>query len=207
MTSAATFWDKAAPKYAESTISDLEGYRDTLAITIRHLSATDRVLELGCGTASTALEVAPHVAEVTATDISTAMIDIGREKVWNAGIRNVELKTADVTDAALMQGAPYDVVLALNLLHLLPEQEAALAHIHRLLKPGGLLISKTACIGEKWFFRPIVAVLRAFGKAPFVTHQRREDLRDAMSIAGFEPVEELVQTGTPARLFSIVRKI
>lgn len=207
MTSATAFWDKIAPKYAQSKISDMGGYRDTLAITIRHLSPTDRVLELGCGTASTALEIAPHVTHLTATDISPAMIDIGREKLWNSGQRNVTLQAAPVLDDTLVAGAPYDAVLALNLLHLLPEQDAALVRIHELLKPGGLLISKTPCIGEKWFFRPMVAVMQALGKAPYVAHQRRENLREAILDTGFETVEEVIQPGIPARLYSVMRKV
>lgn len=38
------------------------------------------VLEFGCGTGSTAREPAPHVARIPATNVSAAMISIGREK-------------------------------------------------------------------------------------------------------------------------------
>lgn len=207
MTSSIAFWDKVAPKYAQSKISDMSGYRDTLTTSIKHLSPTDRVLELGCGTASTALEIAPHVAHLTATDISPAMIEIGREKVWDAGHRNITLQAASVTDDVLQDGAPYDVVFALNLLHLLPDQSAALAQAHSLLKPGGLLISKTPCLGEKWFFRPMISVMRALGKAPLIVYQREAELRDAILSAGFETVEEVIQPGTPLRLYCVMRKV
>ena len=206
MSTAATFWDRAAPKYAKSPISDMEGYRATLARTIDHLKPTDRVLELGCGTGSTALELAPHVGHLTATDISPAMIGIAREKLWDASLRNVTFTAAAGGDAALADGAPYDAVLALNLLHLLDNQAEVIAQVHALLKPGGLFISKTACLGEKWFFKPMVGVMRAFGKAPFVTHQRSADMRRAILSAGFEVVEELSQPGMAPRLYMVARK-
>lgn len=207
MTTPASFWDKAAPKYAQSPISNMDGYRATLARTISHLKATDRVLELGCGTGSTALDLAPHVAHLTATDVSPAMIEIAREKLWNASLRNITLRTAQAGDPALAEDGPYDVILALNLLHLLDNQAVAIEQIHSMLKPGGLFISKSACLGEKWFFKPMVAVMRAVGKAPFVTHQREGEMRHAILSPGFEVVEDLSQPGTAPRLYMVARKL
>ncbi len=207
MTSPTAFWDKAAPKYAESTISDIDGYQETLARTISHLSPTDRVLELGCGTASTALQVAPHVTHLTASDISPAMIEIGREKLWNSGQSNVTLMAGSVTDSVLQDGAPYDAILALNLLHLLPEQSQALARMHELLAPGGLLISKTGCLGGKWYLRALIGVMRLIGKAPYVAYQTQAALRSAIVDAGFEVVEEVNQSGMVPRLYLVARKV
>lgn len=207
MTSSATFWDKAAPKYARSPISDMEGYRATLARTIAHLKPTDRVLELGCGTASTALELAPHVAHLTATDVSPRMIEIAAEKLREARAHNIDLLAVAAGDDALRKAAPHDVVLALNLLHLVPDQAAVLAQVHALLKPGGLFISKTACLGERWIFKPLVGAMRLIGKAPFVAHQREGDLRRAVIGAGFEIVEEVRQGGAAPRLYLVARRI
>lgn len=206
MPTQATFWDKAAPKYATSAISDMEGYRHTLDRTRAHLNATDRVLELGCGTASTALELAGDVAHITATDISPAMVEIGRKKATDLGIDNVTLRVGQTGDADLSDTAPYDAVIALNLLHLLPNQADALAQTHGLLKPGGLFISKTACLGERWFFKPLVGIMTLIGKAPYVMHQRQDALRAAILGAGFEAVEEVIQPGTPPRLYMVARR-
>ncbi|UWQ94374.1 methyltransferase domain-containing protein [Rhodobacteraceae bacterium M385] len=207
MTSSATFWDKAAPKYATSKISDPEGYRATLERTIAHLSPTDHLLEIGCGTSSTALELAGHVAHITAIDISPAMIDIGREKAAEAGIENITLIAGEADDPAVFANGPFDGVLALNILHLLPNQTEVLAAIHANMKPGGLFISKTACLGEKWFFKPLVSIMAVFGKAPFVRHQRISQLQKTIQDAGFEVVEETTQPGTPPRLYMIARRV
>ncbi len=207
MTSPDSFWDKAAPKYAKSPISDIDGYRATLERTISHLKPTDRVLEIGCGTASTAMDIAPHVTHLIATDLSPVMIDIAREKLWDASLRNVDLRVAPADQAAQATDAPFDAILALNLLHLVPDQEAVLAHIHGALKPGGLFISKTACLGERWFFKPLVGLMRLIGKAPYVTHQRTDELRRAIVAQGFSVVEELTQTGAAPRLYLVARKV
>ena len=75
------FWDKAARKYASSPIADLPGYERTLQRVRHWLQPSDRVLELGCGTATTALRLAPATAHYTATDLSAAMMDIARQKL------------------------------------------------------------------------------------------------------------------------------
>ena len=69
------------------------------------------------------------------------------------------------------------MVLALNLLHLLPDRPAALAKIHRLLKPGGLFISSTACLADRmWFLRPVIPVMQWLGKAPYVSFVGSDDV-------------------------------
>ena len=47
----------------------------------------------------------------------------------------------------------YDMVLGLSILHLLEDTGAAIAKVHRMLKPGGVFITSTACLGDrmKWF--------------------------------------------------------
>jgi ubiquinone/menaquinone biosynthesis C-methylase UbiE len=52
----------------------------TLDCTRKHLSASDNVLEVGCGTGTTALLLAPSVKQITASDISSRTIEIAREK-------------------------------------------------------------------------------------------------------------------------------
>ena len=60
----ARFWDKSARKYAAAPIKDMEGYDRTVDRTRQLLRDTDTVLELGCGTGTTALKLAPHVSRM-----------------------------------------------------------------------------------------------------------------------------------------------
>ncbi len=184
----ATFWDRVARRYAKSPIKDQAAYEYTLGRTQSYLSTTDRVLELGAGTASTALLLAPHVAHITASDISREMVAIGQEKAWDAGIRNIDVVQAAVGDPAL-GSRPFDAVLALNLIHLLPDAEGDLRKVADMVKPGGYFISKTPCLAGRWYLRPVIAVMRAFGKAPFVRMLSIRDLEAIVTQAGFEIIE------------------
>ena len=85
----AQFWDKVSRKYAADPIKDLQAYYDTLDRARDVLQDTDHVLEIGCGTGTTALLLADDVAQITATDISTGMLEIAEEKRIAQEVENV----------------------------------------------------------------------------------------------------------------------
>ncbi|MEQ9811291.1 MAG: class I SAM-dependent methyltransferase, partial [Azospirillaceae bacterium] len=58
MVSAERFWDRAAPKYSRQPVKNVAAWDVTLERTRRHMSPTDHVLEVGCGTGSSALRLA-----------------------------------------------------------------------------------------------------------------------------------------------------
>lgn len=194
MTHTAEFWDKLAVKYAATPIRDMEAYEYTLARTRSYLSATDRVLEIGCGTGSTALALAGDVGEVTGTDISAEMVRIGSEKAVAEGAADVRFEVADGLSSA-QKAADYDVVMGFNILHLTEDLEGILKALGQGVKPGGLLITKTPCLGEpsiglkRFAFRALIPVLQMIGKAPFVRSLSFQELEAMVTGAGFQIVE------------------
>jgi cyclopropane fatty-acyl-phospholipid synthase-like methyltransferase len=75
----ARFWDRTAVKYAADPIADMAGYEATLRRVQGPLSADQDVLEIGFGTGSTALRLAPNTGRLLATDVSAGMIAIARQ--------------------------------------------------------------------------------------------------------------------------------
>ena len=201
----AIFWDKAAKKYAASKIADMGGYEETLARTRSFLHADDHLLEIGCGTGSTALKLAPSVRRMTATDFSNGMLTIAREKLQKTDLTNLDFVQSDATQP--VEGAPFDAVCAFSILHLLDDLDAGLAHIHSLLKPGGMLISKTGCLRDKSFaLPPIIKVMQWIGKAPHVGIFNAQELEDAFVKAGFELVETGYHGKTRSTRFVAARR-
>jgi len=192
-TSDARFWDRIARKYAADPIKDMEGYARTVDRTRHYLRATDTVLELGCGTGTTALQLAAHVFRIVATDLSGEMIAIAREKAAAAACGNAEFAVATPEHAA--DGVPwpdgsFDAVLAFNLWHLVADRASALAQVHRVLKPGGLFVSKTPCLAEmNPLIRLAVPVMQLVGKAPYVAVFSAAALEREIEAAGFAIVE------------------
>lgn len=203
------FWDRAARKYAATPISDPTGYERTLARTREALPASSRVLELGCGTGSTALRLAGAAAHYLATDISPAMIAIAQEKRAAAPVPNLAFEVA-TAHALADRETPFDAVLAFNYLHLVHDLAATLAAIHRLVRPDGVFISKTACLSEMNPALRFLALpaMQLIGKAPHVGSFTRTALRQAIEKAGFEVLAMEIHAGKgdDRRPFIIARR-
>jgi len=183
------FWDRVARKYARDQIKDIAGYTRTLECTRQRLRETDTVLEFGCGTGTTALSIAPSVARLVGTDISSEMIAIAREKAGAQGCGNAEFAAASADRALGAEGA-FDAVLAFNVLHLLADRSATLQQTVCALKPGGLFISKTPCLSEmNPLLKLAVPVARLAGKAPHVAFFTAFALEREIESAGFAIVE------------------
>jgi len=185
----ARFWDRFSRRYAAAKIADMAGYERTLERTGELIRGMDRVLEIGCGTGTTALRLAPAVGSILATDISPKMIAIAQEKAAAQACANVQFQVAAPETVTAPQ-ASFDAVLAFNVLHLVRDRAAALAQIRRLLKPGGLFISKTTCVSElNPLIRAAIPVMRAVGLAPHVAVFPAGTLLKDIAQAGFTGIE------------------
>lgn len=208
-TAKARFWDRIAPKYAADAIADLAGYEATLRRVQGLLSTSHDVLEIGCGTGSTALRLAPFTRSLLATDVSPAMIDIAHQRLAGQPSPQLRFAVADADALAPGQGL-YDAVLAFNVLHLVSDLDAALALAAQALRPGGLLISKTPCLAEMNPLIPHVAVplMRAIGMAPPVLCLSEQRLQSALVQQGLQIVcaERHGARGKDIRAFVVARK-
>jgi len=205
----ARFWDRIAAKYAADPIADMAGYEVTLRRVQGLLSADQDVLEIGCGTGSTALRLAPRTRRLLATDVSAGMIAIAREKLTAEPVPQLSFDVADA-DAVVASPGEYDVVLAFNVLHLVTDLDRALELAVQALRPGGLLISKTACLSEMNPLIPYLALplMRAIGKAPHVLCFDADALRSAIARQGMDivSVERHGTRGKDIRVFIAARK-
>lgn len=207
-TSDARFWDRTARKYSRDVIKDMAGYERTVARVRECLRSTDAVLELGCGTGATALKLAPGAKRYIGTDISSEMIAIAREKAAAERCSNVEFHVVG-SDGSTWPAAPFDAVLAFNVLHLVPDRARYLQQVHAALKPGGLFISKTPCLTEmSRLIRLAVPVAQFFGKAPSVTFFNGSELASDITAAGFAVAEQARHGSKPnePRIFILARR-
>ena len=204
----AAFWDKIAPKYAKDAIADVPAYEQTRDRMRDILQPHHRVLELGCGTGSTALELADQVDRYHGTDVSPGMIAIAQGKQSDETPAHLSFSARAAGD---LPKGPHDVVIALNLFHLLPNLETVLETVWDTLQPGGLLITKTPLLGGgKWYMRLLmrlmIPVMRAFRKAPYVRFLSSDELHAMLRTAGFDVTETLLQAGTVPREFTVATK-
>lgn len=201
----ARFWDRIAERYAKQPVADEAAYQEKLRITRDILRPDMDVLEFGCGTGSTALVHAPYVRKILAVDLSPKMIEIARRKAATASCANVDFRCAAFEDFVAADES-FDVILGLSILHLLADPELAIRRIHAMLKPGGVFVSSTVCLGDSLsIFKVIGPIGHFFGLLPllrvFTTRQLVDSLRDA----GFS-IEHQWQPGKNKGVFIVARK-
>lgn len=98
------------------------------------------VVDLGAGTGTFSLAVAPLCRRVVAIDVSPAMLDYLRAEATQHGIGNLEVVQAGFLSYE-HQGNPADVVYSRNALHHLPDfwKAIALKRVAAILTPAGIL--------------------------------------------------------------------
>lgn len=195
-------WDKMAARYVASPMADVAAYERKLAMTRNHLSQTSRVLEIGCGSGGTARKHAPLVQGYRALDISGKMISLAREQ--GPVPANLTFETGDFDKMAIAPES-LDAILALSVLHLLPDPGATLAKIYATLAPGGHFVSSSQCLAGRPVVKLIAAVGQALGVIPHLAYFTRQSLLERITAAGFDILEE-DQTGKDKALFVIARK-
>lgn len=181
MTDGIEFWNRVAERYAARPVRDGAAYEEMLAEVAARLRPQDRVLEIGAGTGTTALRLGPQVALWLATDLSPEMHRIACAKPGSDRVQ-FRLASAETRHAE----APFDVICAFHILHLVPDAEAALRALFGQLTPGGLFLSKTWCLADlPWTMKAVLPLLRLRGWMPPARALKAPELRALITAAGF----------------------
>ena len=207
MDQSSKFWDKIAERYSKRPVADEAAYQKKLQVSREYLHPDMEVLEFGCGTGSTAIAHAPYVKHILAIDISAKMIEIAQSKAAEKNIRNVTFKKAAI-DEFSGSYQPFDALLGLSIFHLLENKEEVIAEVHKMLKPGGIFVSSTACIGDTImrFLRVVVPIGQFFGLMSLVKVFTAKELEHSLTDAGFE-IDYQWQPGKGKAVFIVAKKV
>lgn len=199
------FWDRIAKRYSKHPIADEAAYQKKLQVTRQHFRPDMEVLEFGCGTGSTAIAHAPYVKHILAIDSSAKMLEIARGKAEAGNIENVTFERAAIDDFSVPDRT-LDAVLGLSILHLLDNKERVISRVHGMLKPGGVFISSTACLGDSLKFLAFVALIgNFFGLMPLFRVFTTEELVASLNEGGFE-IDYQWQPGKNKGVFIVAKK-
>ena len=212
MNRAEKFWNASASNY-DRTEERFEGiHSKSRESAMKHLNDEDVVLDYGCGTGTTSCDIAHLVKAVQGIDISSGMIEIARKKAEAGGIENANFTHADIFDEAYKADS-FDVILAFNVLHTVPDPERAVRRMHELLKPGGLIISVTPCFRDRMSFVVrmqilMVHILCTIGVIPIpIRRLNSADLDTLMSESGgLQVVDTEVIFQSVSSYFLVARK-
>ena len=201
----AKFWDKIAESYAKKPIADEAAYQQKLQVTQQYFQPDMEVLEFGCGTGSTALIHSPFVKHIRAIDISSKMIEIAQGKADTQNIKNITFEQLTI-DELTVPDESFDVVLGLSILHLLEDKEKTITKVTKMLKPGGIFVTSTACLGDnmKWF-KIVGPIGYFFGLIPLVKVFSAQELQASLTDSGFI-VDHYWQPGKNKAVFIVAKK-
>lgn len=99
-----------------------------------------RVLELGCGVGWLSIMLARRDYDVVGVDISPDAITAGRAQASAIGLSNLSFQEADYENLDAADNS-FDAAIFFSSLHHAEDERLAMANVHRVLKPGGMLIA------------------------------------------------------------------
>ncbi len=130
---------------------------------------------------------------------------IAKEKAKKDGITNVSFEQAAIEDLDISDKT-YDAVMGHSILHLLENKEAVVDDVFRILKPGGIFITSTTCLGGANFVLEwILAIGQFIGLLPLVKFFTTDELVKCLTNAGFM-VDYQWQPGKDKAVFIIASK-
>ena len=168
-----------------------------------------RALEVGCGTGIFLEAAATTGADIVALDLSADLLAQARARVAAAGKVRLSLGNAEQMP---FRDSSFDAVYGSSILHHL-NIDAALAEVHRVLRPGGRIV-----FAEPNILNPQVAVMfhlgltkKYFGVSPDEMAFSRFRAARALRSAGFAEVAvkpfDFLHPATPARAIDAVARV
>ena len=203
----ATFWDKRSKKYDESIKKDGLIYKKTMNSISSQLSNKDVVLDFACATGEISFDIAPYVKQIHGIDLSVKMIELANQKAHNRQVDNVTFTQTDVFDQTLESNS-YSAIIAFNIFYLVDDIPKVLARLNDLLSIGGLLISKTPCLGE-WnlIIQSLINLAQKFGWAPKIQSLKFVELETLVAKNNFDIIENKIWDAKNSTQWIAARKI
>lgn len=204
---APVFWNRRSKVYDEQVLSLYENaYKKTVKRSVAFLKKEDKVFEVGCGTGNATIPLAKYVKEITATDISEDMLRQAREKAEKLSKNNITFSIGELTKMEIVPES-YDAVAAYNVLLYMKNQEEVLKKIYEILKPSGIFLSATDCLGRNLSKDAV----KKFWKSklhwmPYVAFDTPISLMRKIQKNGFEVLEIVNLHKNPPNIFIAAKK-
>ena len=186
------FWDKVSGVYdLFENIYNKSVYQATGESVAKYIKNTDRVLECACGTGAISIFIAPVCKNLFVSDYSVGMLKQAKKKLKNYD--NIDYRRVDITDIKAKDNS-FDVVVAGNVIHLLPDPRRAMNELTRVCKDGGRLIIPTYINGDEGTNKLAVKFLEKLG-ANFKCQFDAESYEKFFENMGYENVTYEVVRG------------
>ncbi len=169
---AARFWDEHGPFRPLHQLNPVR----VRFITERAATAGARALDVGCGGGLVAEALARAGAAVTGIDLAAGMIEVARLHAAAEGL-SIDYRVAAAETLAAHEPDGFDLLTCMEMLEHVPDPEAMLATLARLVRPGGSLFVSTLNRNLKSFLVAIVGAEYLLSVVPRGTHEYERFIR------------------------------
>ena len=116
-----------------------------------HLKPGMKLLDFGCGPGTISVGLAERIApgELHGIDMEESQIELARSAASSGGHGNMVFHVGNVTDLPFDDDT-FDIAHCHAVLMHIPDTQAALAEVQRVLKPGGVIASREANIASSY---------------------------------------------------------
>ncbi|MBM1106242.1 methyltransferase domain-containing protein [Aurantibacter crassamenti] len=202
------FWNSLSKNYDKKAKD--QTYDQILKRSPKYLNPDDIVLDFACATGLYSIAFANHVKKIEAFDTSSKMIGIAKDKLQTSGIENVNFSQTTLFDEYYKEGT-FDTIFAFNILLYFEDVEKVLYRMNSLLKPGGTIITSTACLKEKKsiiavFSSSVIFVLKKLRILPYLKFIGIDELKNSITNSGFNIIDSEILIEKPAIEYYIVAK-
>ena len=97
------------------------------------------VLDVACGAAHAAEQAAPHVRQVVGIDLTPSLLELGADRLHEAGINNVLLQLGNAAELPFVDDS-FDLVVCRGALHHFLDPGGAVVEMARVCRPGGRVV-------------------------------------------------------------------
>ena len=164
-----SYWNDRGPMWVEyrERLDSMLAPLGEAAIARLHPDPGEHVLDIGCGTGTTSLELARLVGgsgHVTGVDVSAPMLDEARRRADGAGLANLSFVVADA-GAHQFEPRHYEAAFSRMGIMFFAEPVAGFTNLRRALRPGGRLgfVCWRAAAENSWVTEPGQAVAEVLG--------------------------------------------
>lgn len=167
---AAQWWDVSGPMAPLHKMNPtrLEWIVNQLKNHFKSISKKD-ILDIGCGGGLVAEPLARLGARVTGIDGAKDLIEVAKAHAADQGL-DIDYRCSLTCDL-IKEKKKYDAVLALEVIEHVPDQNAFIAEVAQLVRPGGLVLLSTLNRTPASFAFGIVAAEYIMGWLPQGTHE------------------------------------
>jgi ubiquinone/menaquinone biosynthesis C-methylase UbiE len=172
-----------AANYATSSVHSSGKDLDAMIACVE-LHGNERILDAGCGSGHTSARFAPHVAQVTAYDLTQEMLDETQKLIRLRGLSNVVARRGDV-ERLRFEPTAFDLIVSRYSGHHWLNPQIAINEFARVLKPGGHFILSDTIAPDDLMLDTYLQTIELLRDPSHIRDHSIRQWQEMLNMAGF----------------------